>query len=1592
MSKKISSTSTFINNKMFTYKLHIMLFLLFISNFKIINNDDIISGINAPYPTCIQLRNNNLFLANSAGMFFCNQELQPTKTHEYYNKIIDNYENILNKILITQFEEDGNIICVVENVFYFFEENGDFIKMGEFPTEIGQSHFMNLLPYKKDENNNFHFIITSIDNVNKILYLYHYAVNEINYEIISNYIYIPFYFDYPNIEINNKYHTCQIIDSQNKGSVLTCCFQTYENDLIVIQSFDIEHNLSEIEEYYSKLPIDNINMMTSALSEDKKTMIVFYSPTNYYGYFFSYNFDLNQISNNKPVIELCSTHFGLFKIKYFKETKEFVLACENNENKFTVLKLDKDFNILNPDEITKVNFFIPDHFTFNSISLIYDTNEAKYAIISDYTSVSSDEYQTNKFLINTNFSENFPSQLEKPSEFIEQIKKEDESLKKTNKYYTYVESRKYLIMSNESKFIIDFMNEEDLLVRTKDNKTINPYLYSFYIEMPNPLEGILSLDIEGEKTIDRTSRIGNITQLIYSPKFTNKSYAESFNYFLYLKNKTLASESGTITMYLCKQNCTCDLQPFDFKGCLDTFVSYKSTQNCISLNDLTAIVYDEGQQVYLDCFKMCKTCFKAGYSEYDMNCLSCYEEYGDYMGENNKCFEKYCEYLYFIDKITRMKTCINETSCPNDYPILNIQTNQCEEVPHTIPLESSIINIPTNVYLSTIITNTLISLPTESSLITYQSSRSSIISTELSLTNIPLESSENNEIQSSINSEVSEDNSQSSESFKSGNELFEFIMDLIKDSIGEDNIDQVNKTYSLLSNCIKNLDANSFKEDITINGKNVIYQITTSDNQKISYEITNISTIDLGDCEKIIKKKISYENDKTPLLMLKIDIKKEKTTAVEYEIYDPYTKEKIDLSICSNVPIGIYAPINIDQNEISLYNSLNDQGYNLYDSKNSFYNDPCTTFTSSNGTDVSLADRKNYYYNDDAALCEDVCQYVEINTKTKKVHCECNVKQNVNVESDQSFSPEKLMENFYKIDDYTNFEVLYCYKLVFNSKELNKNICFYILLVLFILFFISMIINLFNAMKKIDAIILTIFQERYRYHFLQKYGRRNIKSDKNINDLFNSQNNFKNDNRKKSKFSLVHRLKLSKKKINESSCNDINNPYILNKSNNLYNVNNNEITKKTKRKNKKQKKLNDSLIRISNPDINPNILEDIKFKKKRNYSTNLTNLEKKEQIEDKLTDNNNNNNCINNEKNNKQEENNIEKKVSNININIINNIMNNKNPPKKNNISLFEKNLEEKSHIKGDSQKKKKRKKVKNAKKKSIMSETPNSSNSTSVVNLKNYAFKKKNKLKKSTSTLNEFKRYSQFEEKKIENVNIQRDNINRVKYIDEELNRMEYEEALIHDKRKYCQYYWSLLKKKHMIVLTFVSNDDYNVFLLKFSLFILSIALFFSINTLFFRDSTMHHIFTEKGRYNLIYQIPQVLYSTLISFFMTLILKKLSLSQNELIAIKREDDQMKSKKLADKSKKCFQIKLYSFFFLGIALLLFFWYYITAFAAVYTNTQIHLIKDTLLSFGITMAYPFPINLIPGIFRLNALKDGKKNKELIFKIGQIIALI
>ena len=226
----------------------------------------------------------------------------------------------------------------------------------------------------------------------------------------------------------------------------------------------------------------------------------------------------------------------------------------------------------------------------------------------------------------------------------------------------------------------------------------------------------------------------------------------------------------------------------------------------------------------------------------------------------------------------------------------------------------------------------------------------------------------------------------------------------------------------------------------------------------------------------------------------------------------------------------------------------------------------------------------------------------------------------------------------------------------------------------------------------------------------------------------------------------------------------------------------------------------------------------------------------------------------------------------------------------------------------------------------------------------------------------------------------------------DHEMNNLEYELARQLDKRTYFQYYFSLLKKKQLILFAFVPVNDYNLMMIKVSLLLLSFSLFFTINGFFFSDKTMNKINKDKGAYDFLYQIPQILYSTVISALINLILKQLSLSERQILNIKQEKTFLKAKEKAKKIRKCLKIKLIIFFIFSLSLMCFFWYFISCFCAVYKNTQIILINDTLISFGASMLYPFGLNLLPGMFRIPALRSKTNDKQLLYKLSLYIALI
>ena len=227
-------------------------------------------------------------------------------------------------------------------------------------------------------------------------------------------------------------------------------------------------------------------------------------------------------------------------------------------------------------------------------------------------------------------------------------------------------------------------------------------------------------------------------------------------------------------------------------------------------------------------------------------------------------------------------------------------------------------------------------------------------------------------------------------------------------------------------------------------------------------------------------------------------------------------------------------------------------------------------------------------------------------------------------------------------------------------------------------------------------------------------------------------------------------------------------------------------------------------------------------------------------------------------------------------------------------------------------------------------------------------------------------------------------------KYNDEEINLMEYEEAIKIDKRGFIKYYFSLLRKKQIIIFTFISKKDYNIWIVKYALFLISFSLYFIVNAFFFIDDTIHHIHKDNGNYNIVFQIPQIVYSFLISFFCNLIIKTLALSEKNLIDIKKDTKNLENNNEYVNLYNYLKKKIIIFFIVGFCFLLFFWYYISAFCAVYKNTQIIYLKDCSISLCLSMMYPFLINLFPGLFRIPSLRNN--NKKYLYTIANILALI
>ena len=227
----------------------------------------------------------------------------------------------------------------------------------------------------------------------------------------------------------------------------------------------------------------------------------------------------------------------------------------------------------------------------------------------------------------------------------------------------------------------------------------------------------------------------------------------------------------------------------------------------------------------------------------------------------------------------------------------------------------------------------------------------------------------------------------------------------------------------------------------------------------------------------------------------------------------------------------------------------------------------------------------------------------------------------------------------------------------------------------------------------------------------------------------------------------------------------------------------------------------------------------------------------------------------------------------------------------------------------------------------------------------------------------------------------------------DYELNELDYYIALKFDKRNFLKTYWYLLKREHIIIFTFFNKNDYNIFSIKLSKLFLAICADMAFNVFFFSDETMHNIYVSKGKYDYIGQLAQMIYSTIVSQVLQIIINYLTMTDIQYYKIK---ENIKEKNINEKDFKylinCIKYKIIIFYSFTFLLFLSFWYSISAFCAVYENTQYIFITDSISSFIMGLIYPFVLYLLPAGLRIISLKaKEKKNLKFLYIISDKIPI-
>ena len=617
--------------------------------------------------------------------------------------------------------------------------------------------------------------------------------------------------------------------------------------------------------------------------------------------------------------------------------------------------------------------------------------------------------------------------------------------------------------------------------------------------------------------------------------YTNLSYEYNGNcsddYINYSYNSIFKIQKCTLeNCLLCSQNelnvelCNiCNKGYYPKENISQNFGEYI---NCYNESELQGYYLDKNDLVYKKCYYTCDKCItKGNYTNH--KCLKCNSDFKFEKNISNykNCY-KNCSYYYFNKDNNYF--CTYNYSCPDEYNKLIPNKKKCvKNCSNDDIYKYEYNNICYKEYYN--IESTMVKT-------NYQN----IICNEEK----PFENTKTHECVKNCNIkdlgnkvcilryEKNETNEE-----KIREKSINIILDSIKDSIisGEYNI-------TALENGV----------DDVIEDQQIKITLTTVNNQKNNIKNNNLTIIDLGDCELLLRQYYNISENEN-IYMTKIDIKQEgmKIPKIEYDIYaklNGTNLKKLNKSICDSTKITLSIPVEITEN----IDKLN--------SSSKYYNDHCYTATSNSGTDILLNDRKIEFITYNKTLCQEECDFTDYNYDTIKANCSCKIKEsNININKNKT----KLVESFgiNEKSKSSNFGVTSC-DVLSSTENIKSNTGFYLLLFILVIFIITFIIFCIKGYNALETKMDNVIYKRFKNERKKKKNSSIISKNKNKPKKNNKIP--KKDRRNKANKSPVKSTNNSKiKMINKLGNKSINKPE-MNIISNAENIIKNKLKKKDK--------------------------------------------------------------------------------------------------------------------------------------------------------------------------------------------------------------------------------------------------------------------------------------------------------------------------------------------------------------------------------------------------------------------------------------------